>query len=157
MHSSEYKNVSNDMKDRRVVVIGGSKSAADIAVHAAEQAGGAHQGQVTLLYRRNIWRVPPFIAGINVKHVFFMRALEVQFNGWTGGGGGGSKSKKSFASRIVSIISKPLIWAHFRALEALVSLQLGLKKWGMVPKERIEDYGLTSCYEGLKTENVTAL
>ena len=36
MHSSEYKNVSNDMKDRRVVVIGGSKSAADIAVHAAE-------------------------------------------------------------------------------------------------------------------------
>jgi hypothetical protein len=86
-----------------------------------------------------------------------MRAQQVQFNGWTGGGGGGSKSKKSFASRIVSIISKPLIWANFRALEILLSLQLGLKKWGMVPKERIEDYGLTSCYEGLKTEGVTAL
>ena len=148
MHSSEYKNVSNDMKDRRVVVIGGSKSATDIAVHAAEK--GAQQ--VTLLYRRNIWRVPPFIAGINVKHVFFMRALEVQFNGWTGGGGGGSKSKKSSASRIVSIISKPLIWAHFRALEALVSLQLGLKKWGMVPKERIEDY--VSCEIPLVTEGL---
>ena len=60
---------------------------------------------------------------------------------------GGRKSKKSFAS----------IWANFRALEVLLSLQLGLKKWGMVPKERIEDYGLTSCYEGLKTEGVTAL
>jgi cation diffusion facilitator CzcD-associated flavoprotein CzcO len=61
MHSSEYKNVSNDMKDRCVVIIGGSKSAADIAVHAAEKAGGAHQGQVTLLYRRHIWRIPPYI------------------------------------------------------------------------------------------------
>jgi hypothetical protein len=67
---------------------------------------------------------------------------------------GGRKSKKSFASRIVV---KLLIWANFRALEVLISLQLGLKKWGMVPKERIEDYGLTSCYEGLKTEDVTAL
>ena len=60
--------------------------------------------------------------------------------------GGGRKSKKSFVS----------IWANFRALEVLLSLQLGLKKGGMVPKERIEDYGLT-CYEGLKTEDVTAL
>ena len=77
MHSSEYKNVSNDMKDRRVVVIGGSKSATDIAVHAAEK--GAHQ--VTLLYRRNIWRVPPFIAGINVKYLLYTRAQEVQFDG----------------------------------------------------------------------------
>ena len=87
-----------------------------------------------------------------------MRAQQVQFNGWTGGGvGGGRKSKKSFASRIATIILKLLIWANFRALEVLLSLQLGLKKWGMVPKERIEDYGLTSCYEGLKTEDVTAL
>jgi hypothetical protein len=65
---------------------------------------------------------------------------------------GGRKFKKSFASRIATIILKLLIWAKFRALEVLLSLQLGLKKWGMVPKERIEDYGLTSCYEGFKKD-----
>ena len=65
---------------------------------------------------------------------------------------GGRKSKKSFASRIATIILKLLIWANFRALEILLSLQLGLKKWGMVPKERIEDY--VSCEIPLVTEGL---
>ena len=41
-------------------------------------------------------------------------------------------------------------WANFRALEVLLSLQLGLKKWGMVPKERIEDS--VSCSLPIVTE-----
>lgn len=41
-------------------------------------------------------------------------------------------------------------WANFRALEVLLSLQLGLKKWCMVPKERIEDS--VSCSLPIVTE-----
>ena len=33
---------------------------------------------------------------------------------------------------------KPLIWANFRGLETMLKLQLGLKKWDMVPDTPIE-------------------
>lgn len=123
IHSSEYTDPET-VKGKNIVVLGGSKSATDIAVNAA--ASGARS--VTLVYREPVWRVPYFVGGINFKRLLYMRAQEQQFNGW----GGSPVGKALFAA------FKPLIWANFRGLETLLKLQLGLKKWDMVPDEPIE-------------------
>lgn len=123
MHSSEYTDPAL-VAGKHVVVLGGSKSATDIAVNAAQN--GAKQ--VTLVYREPVWRIPYFIGGINFKRLLYMRAQEQQFNGWG----------RSGLSKALGAIFKPLIWANFRGLETMLKLQLGLKKWNMVPKVPIE-------------------
>ena len=123
LHSSEYTDPAM-MQGQRVVVLGGSKSATDIAVSAARH--GARQ--VTLVYRENVWRLPYFIAGINFKNLLYIRAQEMQFNGWGRGP----------VKRAVAAACRPLIWANFRGLEAVLKWQLGLRKWNMVPEVPIE-------------------
>ena len=123
IHSSDYTDPTM-MAGKRVVVLGGSKSATDIAVNAAKN--GAKQ--VTMVYRENVWRVPYFVAGINFKKLLYMRAQELQFNRWG----------KNPLQRVLAAALKPLVWANFRGLETLLKLQLGLKKWNMVPDTPIE-------------------
>ncbi|MBO9467985.1 NAD(P)/FAD-dependent oxidoreductase [Tropicibacter sp. R15_0] len=123
MHSSEYTDPSM-IKGKRVVVLGGSKSATDIAVNAANN--GARS--VHWVYLEPVWRIPYFVGGINFKRLLYMRAQEQQFNAWG----------KSPLQRVVAAVLKPLVWANFRGLEALLKTQLGLKKYGMVPKIPIE-------------------
>ncbi len=123
MHSSEYTDPSV-AGDKHVVVLGGSKSATDIAVNAAKNGAA----QVHMVYRENVWRVPYHVGGINFKRLLYMRAQEMQFNSW-----GRGPIKKFIAA-----ITKPLVWANFRGLETLLKLQLGLKKWDMVPDNPIE-------------------
>ena len=123
LHSSDYTDPSV-IKGKRLVVLGGSKSATDIAVNAAANDAKS----VTLVYRENVWRVPYFVGGINFKRLLYMRAQEQQFNGWM----------PSSVGRVLGTIFKPLIWANFRGLETLLKLQLGLKKHGMVPNRPIE-------------------
>ena len=123
IHSSEYTDPEM-IRGKRVVVLGGSKSATDIAVSAAKR--GARS--VTLVYRNNVWRVPYFVGGINFKRLLYMRAQEVQFNGWA----------PSALGRVLAAVTKPLVWANFRGLETMLKLQLGLKKWDMVPATPIE-------------------
>ncbi|WP_127110098.1 flavin-containing monooxygenase [Pararhodobacter zhoushanensis] len=123
MHSSDYTDPSI-CQGASVVVLGGSKSATDIAVNAVKN--GAKQ--VTLVYRENVWRIPYYVGGINFKNLLYMRAQEMQFNGWGRGPG----------KKLVEAITKPLVWANFRGLETLLKLQLGLKKHNMVPTIPIE-------------------
>ncbi|MEL6521311.1 MAG: NAD(P)/FAD-dependent oxidoreductase [Pseudomonadota bacterium] len=123
MHSSEYTDPAM-IKDKNVVVLGGSKSATDIAVNAAQNGAKS----VHWVYLEPVWRVPYFIGGINFKRLLYMRAQEQQFNAWG----------KSGFQRIVAALFKPLVWANFRGLEALLKAQLGLKKHGLVPKAPIE-------------------
>ncbi|MES0882401.1 flavin-containing monooxygenase [Roseibium sp. SCP14] len=123
MHSSEYTD-SATAKGKNIVVLGGSKSATDIVVNAAKN--GARS--VTLVYREPVWRVPYFVGGINFKRLLYMRAQEQQFNGWN----------PSPLAKIAQTVFKPLIWANFRGLEALLKFQLKLKKWDMVPDVPIE-------------------
>lgn len=123
IHSSEYTDPEM-IRGKRVVVLGGSKSATDIAVSAAKR--GARS--VTLVYRNKVWRVPYFVGGINFKRLLYMRAQEVQFNGWA----------PSAVGRALAAVTKPLVWANFRGLETMLKLQLGLKKWDMVPATPIE-------------------
>lgn len=123
MHSSAYTDASA-VAGKRVVVLGGSKSATDVAVQAL--ADGARS--VTLVYRRNVWRVPYRVAGINFKRLLYMRAQERQFAGWG----------ESGWQRLVSRLIRPFAWLNFRALEAVLTRQLGLRRWDMVPDTPIE-------------------
>lgn len=123
MHSSEYTDPSL-VNGKRVVVLGGSKSATDIAVNAANNGAAS----VHWVYLEPVWRVPYFVGGINFKRLLYMRAQEQQFNAW---------GKNAF-QRVIAAVLKPLVWANFRGLETLLKTQLGLKKYGMVPKVPIE-------------------
>jgi dimethylaniline monooxygenase (N-oxide forming) len=125
LHSSKYNDPSL-AKDRRVVVLGGSKSATDIAVSAVNS--GARE--VTIVFREPVWRIPYFIGGlVNFKRILYIRAQEQMFQGWGA----------SAAARLAYRIAAPMIWANWRGLESLLKAQLKLKKCNMVPEGRIED------------------
>ncbi len=123
LHSSEYTDPSI-CAGKDVVVLGGSKSATDIAVNAVKNGAKS----VKLVYLENVWRVPYFVGGINFKRLLYMRAQEQQFNQWG----------KNPLQRVIAAALKPLVWANFRGLETLLKTQLKLKKHGMVPKTPIE-------------------
>ena len=125
LHSSKY-NDPTLAKGRSVVVLGGSKSATDIAVNAVKS--GARE--VTIVYREPVWRIPYFIGGlVNFKRILYIRAQEEMFRA------GASARCRDSRTRV----AKPLIWANWRGLESLLKVQLKLDKCDMVPKERIED------------------
>ena len=123
MHSSDYTDPAL-ITGKDVVVLGGSKSATDIAVNAAKNGAKS----VRMIYLENVWRVPYIVAGINFKRLIYMRAQEQQFNQWG----------KGPLQRVIAGVLKPLVWANFRGLEMMLKVQLGLKKHGMIPKTPIE-------------------
>src|SRR5882724_4907233 len=125
LHSSQYNDPAT-AKGRRVVVLGGSKSATDIAVNAVN-SGAA---EVTIVYREPVWRIPYFIGGlVNFKRILYIRAQEEMFQSWGIGA----------MSRFKHALAKPFVWANWRGLESLLKLQLKLKQCDMVPKEPIEN------------------
>ncbi|HLZ01856.1 MAG TPA: NAD(P)/FAD-dependent oxidoreductase [Bradyrhizobium sp.] len=125
LHSSKYGDAAL-AKGRKLVVLGGSKSATDIAVNAVNSGAS----EVTIVYREPVWRIPYFIGGlVNFKRILYIRAQEQMFASW----GIGS------AARLAHAIAKPLVWANWRGLESLLKAQLKLSKCKMVPNTRIED------------------
>lgn len=125
LHSASYGDASL-AKGRRVVVLGGSKSATDIAVNAVNS--GARE--VTIVYRAPVWRIPYFIGGlVNFKRILYIRAQEEMFASWGIGA----------MARLGHKIAKPFVWANWRGLERLLQAQLKLAKCKMVPESRIED------------------
>jgi len=125
LHSAEHTDPSR-VKGKKVVVLGGSKSATDIAVHSVKAGASA----VTFVYREPVWRIPYFVGGlINFKRILYIRAQEEMFPGWG----------QSALSRIKHAIAKPFVWAHWRGLESLLKIQLKLNKCDMVPDTRFED------------------
>jgi hypothetical protein len=125
LHSSKYSDAAL-AKGRKVVVLGGSKSATDIAVNAVNSGAS----EVTIVYREAVWRVPYFVGGlVNFKRIIYIRAQEQMFASWGIGSG----------ARLAHAIAKPFVWANWRGLESLLKAQLKLAKCKMVPKTRIED------------------
>ena len=124
LHSAEHTDPAL-VKGKRVVVLGGSKSATDIAVHSVK----AGASEVTLVYREPVWRIPYFIGGINFKRILYIRAQEEMFRSWGIGA----------LSRLAHAIAKPFVWANWRGLESMLKMQLKLKKCDMVPDKPIED------------------
>ena len=125
LHSSQYRD-GVGAKGRDVAVVGFSKSATDIAMGAL--AEGART--VSIIYRRANWKIPYFFGGVvNFKSILYCRAAEAMFMPWG----------PSRAGRLARRLAAPVIWANWRALEALLGLQFGLKKAGLRPEGRIED------------------
>jgi dimethylaniline monooxygenase (N-oxide forming) len=125
LHSSSY-NDSSLAKARKVVVLGGSKSATDIAVNAVDSGAS----EVTIVYREPVWRIPYFIGGlVNFKRILYIRAQEQMFASW----GIGPLTRRAH------MIAKPFVWANWRGLESLLKAQFKLSKCKMVPETRIED------------------
>jgi dimethylaniline monooxygenase (N-oxide forming) len=125
LHSSSY-NDSSLAKGRKVVILGGSKSATDIAVSAVNSGAS----EVTIVYREPVWRIPYFIGGlVNFKRILYIRAQERMFASWGIGP----------LARLAHLLAKPLVWANWRGLESLLKAQLKLGKCRMVPETRIED------------------
>jgi cation diffusion facilitator CzcD-associated flavoprotein CzcO len=125
LHSSNYSDASL-ATGRKVVVLGGSKSATDIAVNAVNSGAS----EVTIVYREPVWRIPYFIGGlVNFKRILYIRAQEQMFASWGIGP----------MARLAHAIAKPFVWANWRGLESLLKAQLKLNKCKMVPKTRIED------------------
>ena len=109
-----------------MIVVGYSKSATDIAMDAL----GEGARTVTVIYRQATWKIPYFFGGVvNFKNILYCRASEAMFMPWG----------PSRAGRLARKLLAPAIWANWRALEALLGLQFGLKKAGLRPDMRIED------------------
>ena len=125
LHSSNYGDASF-AKGRKIVVLGGSKSATDIAVNAVNSGAS----EVTIVYREPVWRIPYFIGGlVNFKRILYIRAQEQMFTSWGIGP----------IARLAHAIAKPLVWANWRGLESLLKVQLKLSECKMVPQTKIED------------------
>ncbi len=125
LHSSQYGDPAI-AKGRKVVVLGGSKSATDIAVNAVTSGAS----EVTIVYREPVWRIPYFVGGlVNFKRILYIRAQEQMFASWGIGP----------MARLAHAIAKPLVWANWRGLESMLKMQLKLKQCDMVPKGKIED------------------
>lgn len=125
IHSSDYADPAA-VKGRRVVVLGFSKSATDIAVNAVKSGAAA----VTIVYREPVWRIPYFVGGlVNFKRILYVRAQEDMFAPW---------GQTPFM-RFKHAVARPFVWANWRALESLLTMQLKLRKTGLRPKQRIED------------------
>jgi dimethylaniline monooxygenase (N-oxide forming) len=78
------------------------------------------------VYREAAWKIPYFFV---FKNILYCRASEVMFMPWA----------PSVIGRLGRMLFAPLIWANWRALEALLEFQFKLKRKGLRPNCRIED------------------
>lgn len=135
LHSSEVKDEAL-LRGKKVAVVGFAKSATDIATLAADLGQST-----TLLYRKAQWKVPRFFGNkINMRYLLFSRFSEAFFNA----------PHKSLFQQFLHTAGKPLVWAQWRGLEALLKMQFKLKDCDMVPTHRIEDQ--ISCSLGVAPE-----
>jgi cation diffusion facilitator CzcD-associated flavoprotein CzcO len=125
MHSSSYQEPAL-ATDKDVVILGYSKSATDVAM----QALAAKARSVTMVFREPVWKLPYFFGNrVNFKNILYCRASEAMFMPWA----------PSRLGRIARRAAAPAIWANWRALEALLDIQFGLRRLGLRPATRIED------------------
>ena len=123
VHSCQFYDASV-AKDKRVVVIGGGKSAVDIAVEAALNKAA----KVTLLPREIHWPSPRVLLGLIGTHKIMMSRLGLSLV-CTQSGTFPTGTLVSTKNRIFAILVKPL----YKLYETLVAFQFNL--WGkLYPK-----------------------
>jgi len=124
LHSSEVTEAS--LTGKNIVVVGGSKSGTDIAVAASRRTPHA----VTWVRRRDVWRVPYHILGVNFKRLLYPRAQEILIP---------SPWRQSGLGRVVRWLIAPIVWLHFKMLETIITLQCGLARRGLIPTTNVAD------------------
>lgn len=124
IHSSQYTTPSM-IKGKRVLVLGFSKSATDVAVNAVNEGATA----TTIVYRRAAWKIPYFFGNVvNFKNILYSRISEALFPPY----------RATRKERWLQSLGKPFVWGNWRMLELLLKMQFGLKKCDMVPEDPIE-------------------
>ncbi|MCL4252977.1 MAG: NAD(P)/FAD-dependent oxidoreductase [Anaerolineae bacterium] len=135
IHSSQYTDPQM-IKGKRVMILGFSKSATDVAVNTVKE----NASQVTLVYRKPVWKIPYFFGNaINFKNILYSRMSEALFPPYRPNG----------KERLLHRIGKPMVWMNWRMLELLLKTQFRLKKCDMMPDEPIESQ--ISCSLSIET------
>jgi dimethylaniline monooxygenase (N-oxide forming) len=70
LHSTEFHDIEAS-RDKRIIVVGYSKSANDVITAASETAKSAH-----LVFREAKWKIPRFVNGVNSKYILLNRLGE---------------------------------------------------------------------------------
>lgn len=130
VHSCEFYDASVS-KDKRVVVIGGGKSAVDIAVEAALNKAKS----VTLLPREMHWPSPRKLLGLIPTHWILMSRLGTSLV-CTQAGTFPTGSVLSTKSRVLSLLTRPI----YKLYEILVAWQFNLKGILLPKTDVIKDF-----------------
>jgi dimethylaniline monooxygenase (N-oxide forming) len=131
VHSDEFRDASV-AQNKRVVVVGGGKSAIDCAIEAS-RAGAT---SVTLLQRTAYWPAPRKIAGLlPFQYIFYSRFGTALVSAHRGTFPGSGKAVNAFRN---SIIGPALMRPVFAAVEELFAFQFGLRG-DLRPKHDIVD------------------
>ncbi len=129
MHISRLKS-REQLKDKRVAVLGLGKSATDAAVESAAIAA-----ETTIIFREPHWPVPRKLAGVlPFKWGMLNRLTSTLLPLY---------QRPSSPERVVHIVGKPLVWFFWRLVELLLRLQHSLgsrfgTKENMIPTKPVE-------------------
>jgi len=121
LHSSQFHDTEQS-KNKRLVVVGYSKSAHDVVTAGSETAASTH-----LLFREAKWKIPKYIRGINMKYIILSRFGEALIK----------PEQHNFIERFIYKIglSKKML----AGMEKYISKQQKLKENGLHPRASIKD------------------
>jgi dimethylaniline monooxygenase (N-oxide forming) len=137
LHSTWFHD-AEQVRGRRVVVIGGAKSACDAAVAALPAAA-----RTTLVFRHAMWKMPKKFGGVvPLRYVLTTRFSESLFRG----------RELRGVEKVLHTVGAPGVWLFWRGVEALLRTTHGLGAAGMVPETRLEH--MVSCSLSLATDGL---
>lgn len=111
MHTSEWKSYEQ-LKDKRIVVVGNGKSAVDAAI-ASAQYGKAPPVQIA---RRTQWYFPRFLMGlVHYKYAFHSRLGSALFPRYY--------EVRNPTLKVIHLLTTPLKWLFWRLVEAILYIQ----------------------------------
>ena len=132
IHSSQLRDVSQ-VSQRRVAIIGFSRSAMDIAVDIIDDAES-----VTLVHRSVRWPVPEKLLGLVRNHLLLFSRWPTHFAPpWI---------RPTRAGAFLQGMGSPLVDGFWKFFELLLSRQFGLKKLGLMPDRAIQLDLFTNLY-----------
>ncbi|HWK89399.1 MAG TPA: NAD(P)-binding domain-containing protein, partial [Longimicrobium sp.] len=135
LHSSTFKHL-DQVRGKRVVVVGGAKSACDVAAAAA---GAAER--CTLVFRKAYWKMPKkFFGVLPLRYVLTTRFSESLFR----------DRRLQGMEKVLHGAGRPAVWLFWRGIERMLMTTHHLREVGMVPQERIEV--LVNCMLSLATD-----
>jgi dimethylaniline monooxygenase (N-oxide forming) len=114
IHNSALQS-RDQLKNKKVVVVGYGKSATDAAVLASD-----HADEASIVFREAHWPIPAVLTGgIPFKHALFTRFNNAMLP---------PHVRASRRRRLWSKFGKPLIWFYWRLVERILAHQCGLNR-----------------------------
>jgi dimethylaniline monooxygenase (N-oxide forming) len=137
LHSTQFNDVEQ-VRGRRVVVIGGAKSACDAAVAALPAAA-----RTTLVFRHALWKMPKkFFGVVPLRYVLTTRFSETLFR----------DRELRGVEKVLHTVGAPGVWLFWRGIETMLRATYRLGAAGMLPETRLED--MVSCSLSLATDGL---